>query len=157
MLAPALLLPQVLAIAERAAAIILQHYSQGTSVAAKADNSPVTAADEAAEAVILAGLRELTPNIPIVAEEAVARGEVPEVGQEAFWLVDPLDGTKEFISRNGEFTVNIGLIEQRRPLLGVVLAPARDLAWWGAAGQGACRRDGGEVRAIEVRARPTIG
>ena len=83
----------------------------------KADASPVTAADEAGEAIILAGLRELTPNLPIVAEEAVA-GEAPEVGDGLFWLVDPLDGTKEFLSGNGEFTVNVGLIDQRRPVLG---------------------------------------
>ena len=137
MLAPVLLLPRVLAIAEEAGAVILRHYREGTTVTTKADASPVTAADEAGEAIILAGLRELTPNLPIVAEEAVARGEAPDVGDGPFWLVDPLDGTKEFISGNGEFTVNIGLIDQRRPVLGVVLAPARGLAWWGASGQAA--------------------
>jgi 3'(2'), 5'-bisphosphate nucleotidase len=157
MLVPALLLPRVLTIAEQAGAVILQHYTQGTSVSTKADASPVTAADEAGEAVILAGLRELTPGIPIVAEEAVSRGEVPNVGEGAFWLVDPLDGTKEFISGNGEFTVNVGLIDHKRPVLGVVLAPARRLAWWGAAGQGASRRVDGEVSAIRVRARPQVG
>ena len=109
------LLPKVLAIVEQAGAVILQHYTEGTTVAHKADASPVTAADEAGEAVILAGLRALTPDLPIVAEEAVAPGEVPEVGDGAFWLVDPLDGTKEFLSRNGEFTVNIGLIATAGP------------------------------------------
>jgi 3'(2'), 5'-bisphosphate nucleotidase len=123
-------------------------------VAVKADASPVTAADEAGEAVILAGLRELTPGVPIVAEEAMAKGEIPDVGQGPFWLVDPLDGTKEFISKNGEFTVNIGLIEGRQPILGVVLAPAKGLAWWGSMGQGACRREGGAVSQIRVRPRP---
>ncbi len=157
MLTPALLLPKVLSIAEQAGAVILQHYAQGTSVSTKADSSPVTAADEAGEAIILAGLRALTPEIPIVAEEAVSRGEIPDVGEGAFWLVDPLDGTKEFISKNGEFTVNIGLIDHKRPVLGVVLAPARGLAWWGAAGQGAMRRENGEVSAIQVRARPAEG
>ena len=157
MLAPALLLPKVLAIAEAAGTVVLQHFHQGTTVATKADASPVTAADEAGEALILAGLRELTPTVPIVAEEAVAAGQVPEVGQGLFWLVDPLDGTKEFISKNGEFTVNIGLIEHRRPILGVVLAPARGLAWWGAAGQGAVRRENGAVSTITVRPRPAQG
>lgn len=157
MLTPVLLLPKVLSIAEQASAVILQHYTQGTTVSTKADASPVTAADEAGEAVILAALRELTPNVPIVAEEAVSRGEIPDVGDGAFWLVDPLDGTKEFISKNGEFTVNIGLIDHKRPVLGVVLAPARGLAWWGAAGQGASRREGGEVQAIAVRKRPPQG
>lgn len=157
MLAPILLLPKVIAIAERAGAVILEHYHGATDVRAKADASPVTAADEAGEAVILAALRELTPSIPIVAEEAVAAGQVPEVGDGPFWLVDPLDGTKEFISKNGEFTVNIGLIESRQPILGVVLAPAKGLAWWGAIGQGACRREGGAVSAIEARPRPASG
>ena len=154
MLAPILLMPKVIALAEQAGAVILEHYHGGTTVALKADASPVTAADEAGEAVILAGLRELTPGVPIVAEEAVAKGEIPDVGQGPFWLVDPLDGTKEFISKNGEFTVNIGLIEGRQPILGVVLAPAKGLAWWGSMGQGACRREGGAVSQIRVRPRP---
>ena len=154
---PALLLPKVLAIAEAAGTVILRHFHQGTTVATKADASPVTAADEAGEALILAGLRELTPAVPIVAEESVAAGQVPEVGQGLFWLVDPLDGTKEFISGSGDFTVNIGLIDQGRPVLGVVLAPARGLAWWGSAGQGASRREGHEVCSIAVRQRPALG
>ena len=157
MTAPSLLLPKVLAIVEQAGAVILQHYTDGTTVSRKADSSPVTTADEAGEAVILAGLRALTPEVPIVAEEAVAKGEVPEVGAGEFWLVDPLDGTKEFISRNGEFTVNVGLIRDRVPVLGVVLAPARGLAWWGAAGEGASRREDGKVSAIQVRRRPAQG
>jgi 3'(2'), 5'-bisphosphate nucleotidase len=158
MLAPVLLLPKVVAIAERAGALVMEHYAGGTTaVSTKADSSPVTAADEAGEAAILAALRELTPDVPIVAEEAVARGELPEVGADPFWLVDPLDGTKEFISRNGEFTVNIGLVEDRRPILGVVLAPAKGLAWWGAVGQGACRREGSTVSDIRARPRPAQG
>jgi 3'(2'), 5'-bisphosphate nucleotidase len=157
MLAPALLLPKVLAIADQAGAVILEHYAAGTTVSHKADSSPVTEADEAGEAVILAALRLLTPDVPIVAEEAVSRGEQPNVGAGPFWLVDPLDGTKEFISRNGEFTVNIGLIEHGEPVLGVVLAPARGLAWWGAAGLGASRRENDTVRPIRTRARPAQG
>src|SRR5690606_34239287 len=98
-------------------------YATDFAVAEKQDESPVTAADERAEAVILPALAELTPDIPVVAEEAVAAGRVPQVGAR-FWLVDPLDGTKEFIKRNGEFTVNIALIENGEPTLGVVLAPA---------------------------------
>ncbi len=157
MQAPERLLPKVLEIAEQAGVVILEHYHAGTEIRAKADASPVTAADEAGEAVILAALRALTPDVPIVAEEAVAKGEIPDVGDAPFWLVDPLDGTKEFISRNGEFTVNIGLIEHRVPILGVVLAPARGLAWWGMAGQGAHRREAGIVHEIKVRPRPSAG
>jgi 3'(2'), 5'-bisphosphate nucleotidase len=149
------LLPEIVALADRAGAVILEHYHGEVTVRAKADASPVTAADEAAEAVILARLAELTPDIPVVAEETVAAGHVPEIDDGPFWLVDPLDGTKEFLSRNGEFTVNIALIEGREPVLGVVLAPARAQAWWGARGKGATARDAdGGMRAIAVRQAP---
>ncbi|HEX5954875.1 MAG TPA: 3'(2'),5'-bisphosphate nucleotidase CysQ [Solirubrobacterales bacterium] len=152
------LLPEIVALADRAGAVILEHYQGDVAVRAKADASPVTAADEAAEAVILARLAELTPEIPVVAEETVAAGHVPEIGDGPFWLVDPLDGTKEFLSRNGEFTVNIALIEGREPILGVVLAPARDQAWWGARGRGATARDAdGGTHAIAVRKAPAGG
>lgn len=101
---------------------ILDVYAGPIEVARKADASPVTAADGRAEAVILAALAELAPGVPVVAEESAAAGRLPVVGNR-FFLVDPLDGTEEFISRNGEFTVNIALIEDRRPVLGVVYAP----------------------------------
>jgi 3'(2'), 5'-bisphosphate nucleotidase len=149
------LLPEIVALADRAGAVILEHYHGEVTVRAKADASPVTAADEAAEAVILARLAELTPDIPVVAEETVAAGHVPEIDDGPFWLVDPLDGTKEFLSRNGEFTVNIALIEGREPVLGVVLAPAHAQAWWGARGKGATARDAdGGMRAIAARQAP---
>jgi 3'(2'), 5'-bisphosphate nucleotidase len=151
------LLPKLVALAERAGATILDHYGGQLEVRAKADASPVTVADEAAEAVILEGLAELTPSIPVVAEERVAAGKVPELGGSPFWLVDPLDGTKEFISRNGEFTVNIGLIEDSSPVLGVVLAPAIRKVWWGAVGLGAWARSDGQERAIAARPRPPSG
>lgn len=154
MFPPILILPQVLAIAERAGQAILRHYAQGTVATAKTDGSPVTAADQDAEALIVAALRELTPSIPIVAEEAVAAGDIPEVGNGTFWLVDPLDGTREFIARNGEFTVNIALIDNRRPILGVVLAPAIDTAWWGALGHGSTLRDRDGTRQIAARPVP---
>ena len=157
MMTPVLLIPKLVAIADRASAVVLEHYEGGTTVKTKADSSPVTEADGAAEAVILEALRELTPTIPIVAEEEVSAGRVPTVGEGPFWLVDPLDGTKEFISRNGEFTVNIALIEGGQPLLGVVTAPARGIAWWGAMGHGAVRREGGQAQAIRVRRRPAEG
>jgi len=151
------LLPPVVALAERAGALILEHYRDGVAVRAKADASPVTVADEAAEALILEGLAELTPEIPVVAEETVAAGHVPELGDGRFWLVDPLDGTKEFLSRNGEFTVNIALIEGREPVLGVVFAPALGKVWWGARGAGAMLRDATGERSIAARPRPASG
>jgi 3'(2'), 5'-bisphosphate nucleotidase len=137
--------------------VILDHYGGDVDVREKADASPVTAADEAAEAVILEGLAELAPSIPVVAEERIAAGEVPELHGRPFWLVDPLDGTKEFISRNGEFTVNIGLIEESSPVLGVVLAPAIRKVWWGALDHGAWARGDGTERAIAARPRPPAG
>jgi 3'(2'), 5'-bisphosphate nucleotidase len=152
------LLPEIVALADRAGAVILEHYHGEVAARVKADASPVTAADEAAEAVILARLAELTPDIPVVAEETVASGHVPDLDEGPFWLVDPLDGTKEFLSRNGEFTVNIALIDRHEPILGVVLAPARARAWWGVLGKGAVARGAeGQGRPIAVRKAPSAG
>ena len=121
---------QLAQIAAEAGALILRHYAEGTEVREKQDCSPITLADEEAEALILAKLGRDFPGVPIIAEEAAARGESPKI-KERFFLVDPLDGTKEFLSRNGEFTVNIALIEDNMPLVGVVAAPARGRAFAG--------------------------
>jgi 3'(2'), 5'-bisphosphate nucleotidase len=139
-----------------AGAAILEIYTGDFAVRQKEDASPVTAADERAEAIILPVLRALTPQIPIVAEEEAAAGRIPEVGDDPFWLVDPLDGTKEFIKRNGEFTVNIGLIVDGVPAAGVVLAPAQGVLWSGAAGK-AWRADTSGRRAIHCRQPPQNG
>ena len=159
MIAPALLLPKVVALVEEAGAFVMRHYETDVTVSEKADASPVTAADEAAEAILARGLRELTPEIPIVAEEEMARGatDPSAAAAELFWLVDPLDGTKEFIKKNGEFTLNVGLVQAGQPLLGVVAAPAIDTSWWGTMGHGATLRTGGEVLPIEARAVPAAG
>jgi 3'(2'), 5'-bisphosphate nucleotidase len=121
-------------IAERAGKAILAYYVEGgdIEVRRKEDASPVTDADQAAEDFILEALGRLTPDIPIVSEEASAAGHTPDVSGGRFWLVDPLDGTKEFLSHNGEFTVNIALIEAGRPVAGVVHAPALAMTWVGA-------------------------
>lgn len=121
---PAILSDALNAIAIKAGTTIMQIYDKGADVRHKSDKSPVTDADEAGEEIILAGLRDAAPNIPVVAEESVAAGNIPDV-DDVFFLVDPLDGTKEFINRNGEFTVNIALIDNHIPVLGVVYAPAR--------------------------------
>ncbi|WP_127754112.1 3'(2'),5'-bisphosphate nucleotidase CysQ [Devosia sp. 1566] len=111
---------------------IMAVYGDGPiAVAGKPDGTPVTEADKRAEAVILAGLKRLAPSIPVVAEEEASAGRIPPTG-ETFFLVDPLDGTREFIARNGEFTVNIALIERGIPVLGVVFAPALGLIYGGA-------------------------
>ena len=139
-----------------AGAIIMDIYKTDFHVASKTDDSPVTRADQEAEVVILAALRELTPGIPIVAEEAVAAGEVPVV-EEKFWLVDPLDGTKEFISKNGEFTVNIALIQNAQPLMGLVYAPAIDQLYVGIVGLGAYRHSAAGIQQLTTRQVPFEG
>jgi 3'(2'), 5'-bisphosphate nucleotidase len=110
--------------------LVWDHFCRTSQVEYKSDSSPVTAADKAAEDVILRALRAAAPEIPVVAEEEAAAGRVPNVG-EAFFLVDPLDGTKEFIQRGTDFTVNIGLIENGEPTMGAVYAPARATLYWG--------------------------
>ena len=104
---------------------ILAVYESDFTVRSKQDRSPVTAADETAEHLILEKLALLTPTFPVLAEESFAEGVIPDVSEGPFWAIDPLDGTKEFVSRNGEFTVNIGLIADGFPVAGVVYAPAR--------------------------------
>ncbi len=146
------LLPEVRAAGE----VILEIYATDFSVRGKDDASPVTVADERAEVVLTKALMRMTPDIPVVAEEAVAAGRIPEVGA-IFWLVDPLDGTKEFISRNGEFTVNVALIENGRPTLGVVLAPALGRLFAGAEGVGAFVEDAQGRRTISCRVPPAEG
>jgi 3'(2'), 5'-bisphosphate nucleotidase len=121
---------KLLRLAQSAAREIMAVYASNFAVSAKADLSPVTEADALAEKVILKGLAEEWPDVPVLAEESAAAGQIPDVGQR-FFLVDPLDGTKEFTSRNGEFTVNIALIENGAPTMGVVYAPATHLMFWG--------------------------
>jgi 3'(2'), 5'-bisphosphate nucleotidase len=116
------LIEALLAAAVAAGRAALEIYHAGFTVSQKADQTPVTAADHASERIVLEHLARLAPAVPVVAEEAVAAGSIPRVGEE-FFLVDPLDGTKEFIHRRGEFTVNIALIRGHRPALGVVYAP----------------------------------
>lgn len=150
------LLEPLEAIARAAGAAIMEIYDTDFAVHAKDDASPVTDADQRAEACILAALEALAPDIPAVSEEAAAAGRIPDVGAR-FWLVDPLDGTKEFVGRNGEFTVNIALIENGFPTLGVVYAPALDCLFAGAAGVGAFREDAAGRRAIACRSVPPAG
>jgi 3'(2'), 5'-bisphosphate nucleotidase len=153
------LLPPLEDLARRAGAVIMEIYGTDFVARAKADASPVTEADERAEAIILPELARLAPGIAIVSEEASAAGHTPDIdGAQPFWLVDPLDGTKEFVKRNGDFTVNIGLIIGGSPALGVVLAPARGLLWSGAGRGTASAVDAhGSRRAIACRPRPARG
>jgi 3'(2'), 5'-bisphosphate nucleotidase len=154
----AALLPDIVTLAQQASDAILKIYAGDFDVRAKKDATPVTAADEASEAIILAGLARLTPDIPAVSEEQMSRlgwsGDVPA----RFWLVDPLDGTREFAARNGEFSVNIGLVIDRRPVFGVLMAPVTGMLW-AASGPGtATARKGKETpRPIRARKPPPEG
>lgn len=135
-----------------AGAKIMEIYATDFETRLKTDASPVTEADGAAEALIIPALNRLTQDVPVVAEEAAAAGTAPLVSDGPFWLVDPLDGTKEFIKRNGEFTVNIALIDQRVPVLGCVFLPVLNRLYTGIVGQGATRSDdGGPGQPIAVR------
>lgn len=118
-------------LALEAGAAAMEIYGRNFSAETKADASPVTEADRLGEEIILAGLKGFAPQIPVLAEESAAAGDIPDPLGERFFLVDPLDGTKEFISKTGEFTVNIALIEMGRPAFGVVYAPAANRLYFG--------------------------
>jgi 3'(2'), 5'-bisphosphate nucleotidase len=145
-------------IALAAGPVVMEEYAKAAGAREKADGSPVTAADERAEAIIVARLQALAPEIAVVAEEACAAG-ADLVAPERFFLVDPLDGTREFIARNGEFTVNIGLIEHGVPIAGAVYAPALGRIWFGGATAFAAVIDGDGLlpdacNALKVRPAP---
>ncbi len=125
-------------IASRAGEAIMRVRMAGAAVRTKADSSPVTEADEAAEAIILEGLARTLPGVTVVSEEAASQGSLPEV-PDTFILVDPLDGTREFIDGRDEFTVNIAIVRNGRPIAGIVGAPALDAIWRGAMGTGSER------------------
>lgn len=152
------LLDGVIALAHKAGAAILPFWRAGVEVKAKADDSPVTAADLAAHHVIVAGLSALAPDIPILSEEDADIPLSVRQGWQRWWLVDPLDGTKEFIAGSEEFTVNIALVEQGRIVFGVVSMPTNGRCYSGGAGLGAWRSDAdGVSRAITVRDQPPVG
>ncbi len=144
----------------QAGALIMSIYESGVDVSQKGDGSPVTRADQKAEQLILAQLSTLLPAVPIIAEEEVSAGRIPPVS-DTYILVDPLDGTREFINRNGEFTVNIALIERGQPVCGVVYAPATSEIFWND-GSASSRADVVEnaltdIRPIAVRPKPSKG
>jgi 3'(2'), 5'-bisphosphate nucleotidase len=151
------LLPPLRALVRQAAAAILAVYRGDFGVTVKQDASPVTAADLAAERIILAGLGLLAPDIPAVSEEATASGRQVDVGAGRFWLVDPLDGTKEFVKRNGEFTINIALVEDGTPVLGVLYAPVADRLFAALPGEATVEEGGRPPRRIACRQPPPGG
>lgn len=149
----ATLLPAVIRIAEQAGEAILAIYGRDQAdfnISAKSDDSPLTAADLAAHKLIVAELAKLTPDLPILSEEAADISWDIRKNWQRYWLVDPLDGTKEFIKRNGEFTVNIALIDNGEPVLGVVHAPVLVKTYYAAKGEGAFLKQQTASRPIKV-------
>jgi 3'(2'), 5'-bisphosphate nucleotidase len=150
------LIALITGLALEAGAAILRVRERGFDVVRKEDRSPVTEADHAAEAIIVAGLRGATPDIPVIAEEEMAGGRVTEPTAQ-FWLVDPLDGTREFAAGNDEFAVNIGLVRDGRPALGVVAIPATGEVFGGIVGHGAWKRVSSSQVPISARLPPEEG
>jgi len=147
----------IVKIAREAGDKILEIYNRDFEVDTKSDESPVTEADVAAEKIILKGLQEIAPDIPVLAEESVAAGRIPDLSDGTFWLVDPLDGTKEFIHKRGEFTVNIALIENSKPTMGVIHVPATNTTYWAEGPGKAFVEDESGKRDIATRAVPEDG
>lgn len=142
---------RALSVADQTGAEVMKIYQTDFEVNFKADESPITAADLAAHRVIDQALAELSPDIPVLSEEAAAIPWSTRRHWHRFWLVDPIDGTRDFTQRSGEFTVNIALIEHGEPVLGVVTAPALGEAFWGVKGEGAWKREAdGRVRRLSV-------
>ncbi|PJG59381.1 3'(2'),5'-bisphosphate nucleotidase CysQ [Aeromonas cavernicola] len=130
---------------------IMAIYRHGFTVEYKSDDSPLTKADQCAHKVIVQALEKLTPTLPVLSEESGPDVMAARHQWSHYWLVDPLDGTKEFVSRNGEFTVNIALIEHGRSVWGIVYAPVLDKLWYGGKAQGAWRIVDGQREMIQVR------
>ena len=156
-------LEDIAALVRRAGAAVMEVYACPFDVESKVDGSPVTEADRRAEEIILRGLDRVAPGVPVISEET-ACSQGPNSardgngdGSDAFWLVDPLDGTKEFVSRNGEFTINVALVQEGVPVLGVVLAPAVDRLFAADSSNGAVVEDIDGRRPVSARAQPAEG
>jgi 3'(2'), 5'-bisphosphate nucleotidase len=137
-------------VVSRAGAAIMEIYEAGFTVQHKEDDSPLTVADLESQRIILAALAELTPDVPVLSEESAEQPWSERRLWQDLWVVDPLDGTREFVKRNGEFTINIALIVDHQPVLGVVSAPALGLIYWGASGVGAFTGHAAAQRSIHV-------
>ncbi len=138
-------------IAKEAGARILDVYEGEFDVENKTDGSPLTEADKASHHIIVDRLARLTPDVPVLSEESRAIGYATRKHWQCYWLIDPLDGTREFVKRNGEFTVNIALIENNKPVLGVVYVPVKDILYSASVGTGAIKEDSSKRLPINVR------
>ena len=157
---PAFDIASLIASVIEAGACTLKHRAAGVEAERKSDLSPVTIADREAEAILLAALAELVPGVPVVAEEEAAAGRIPDVTG-PFFLVDPLDGTKEFLKGGDDYTVNVALIDRGLPVSGIVYAPAQSVIWWGDVPHRLAQRgdveQGGVVRRHPISVRPCGG
>jgi 3'(2'), 5'-bisphosphate nucleotidase len=145
------MLTTVLEIAKNAGDAILEIYKQDFEVEFKSDNSPLTIADQTANKIIVDGLNKLNPEIPVISEENKLTDYSVRKDWNLCWIVDPLDGTKEFIKKNGEFTVNIALVEHGVPVLGVVHVPAQQITYYAASGKGSFRMKDGISTRLKIR------
>lgn len=152
-----ILLDRVIAIAREAGRAILDIYQTNFEVSYKDDKSPLTLADKRAHQIIEQGLKALEPQFSILSEEGRDIPYEERKNWEYFWLVDPLDGTKEFIKRNGEFTVNIALIHKNRPVLGVIYSPVKDLMYYAEEGKGAFKLEGEKLTKLNADKKATAG
>jgi len=145
----------IISIAQEAGKKILSIYSQGFDVYEKADESPLTEADLLSHKTILERLTRITPDLPVLSEESSKDEISNRLSWETYWLIDPLDGTKEFVKRNGEFTVNIALVHKHEAVFGVVHAPVLGVTYWGGKDLGAYKIQDNKSRVIHIRKRPS--
>jgi len=150
---PCVILDSIVELAQEAGRRIMKFYKQDISIEHKEDRTPLTEADMAAHNAIVAGLSVLTPDIPILSEESANIPFYERSQWDSYWLVDPLDGTREFIKRNGEFTVNIALIRDHRPVLGVIVVPVSGLCYYACDGQGSYKQKP-DSKSEEIKVRP---
>ncbi len=148
---------QIAALAVKAGDAVMEIYGSDFAVYEKDDMSPVTDADLKAEGIIFEGLHALTPDIPLIGEEHLAAGGMPDLSQSLFWLVDPIDGTADFVKKNGEFTVNIALIKDDAPVFGVVYAPVRRALYYTVSPVEAVKEQDGQTTVLKTRAVPSAG
>ena len=146
---------EIIKIAERAGSIILSIYQRDFEIKEKADQSPLTEADMASHKFITESLKRLHPSVPLLSEESLDIEMAERMSWESYWLIDPLDGTKEFVKRNGEFTVNIAYVQRHRPVFGVVYAPVLGVTYWGGVDIASFKRTEEGQQKIRVRKLPT--
>jgi 3'(2'), 5'-bisphosphate nucleotidase len=148
---------KLLALAKQAGDAVMDIYKKDFAVYDKSDSSPLTEADLASHHILVDGLKAIAPAIPVLSEESTDAEKEERLSWSEYWLIDPLDGTKEFIKKNGEFTINVALIKDGQPVWGVVYAPAMDTLYWGELGQGAFKQEGdAPAVAIQCGENPTV-